>query len=99
MELSKQADRTENVDCKMKLLKESIKILDEILAIPEDDLVGKFKDSEKTIEYEATIYEECFRDRSLVYFNLANFWEDEKFDLLHPAGFSSKMIPMETCIW
>lgn len=85
MELSKQADRTENVDCKMKLLKESIKILDEILAIPEDDLVGKFKDSEKTIEYEATIYEECFRDRSLVYFNLANFWEDEKFDLLHKA--------------
>ncbi len=85
VELSKQADRTENIDSKINLLKESLGILDEILAIPEDDLVGEFKDSEKTLEYEIAIYEECFRDRALVYSHLADVAEDEKIDLLHKA--------------
>lgn len=85
IELSKQADKTENIDSKITLFKESLGILDEILAIPEDNLVGKFKDSEKTIEYETIVYEECFRDRALVLSRLANIVEDEKIDLLHKA--------------
>lgn len=85
VELSKQADRTENIDSKIKLLKEAIEIFDEILAIPEDDLVGEFKDSKKTLEYELTIFEECFRDRALAFSHLASILEGEKFDLLHKA--------------
>lgn len=85
IELSKQADRTENIDSKITLFKESLEILDEILAIPEDDLVGEFKDSEKTIEYETVVYEECLRDRALVLSHLAAIVVDEKFDLLQKA--------------
>jgi len=85
IELSKQADRTDDIDSKIMLLKESKEIIDEILAIPEDDLVGEFNDSEKTIEYETTIYEECFHDRALIFSHLANFVEDDKIDLLHNA--------------
>lgn len=86
IELSKQADRTENIESKKKLLKESIGILDEILEIPENDLVGEFKDSEKTIEYETAIYEECHRDLALCYDRLSDVQEgEEKFISLDAA--------------
>ena len=78
IELSKQADRTENIDLKIKLLKESIGILDEILAIPEDDLVGEFRDSQKTLEYESTIYHECHRDIALCYDRLSDVQDGEE---------------------
>lgn len=85
IELSKQADREESTELKTNLLKESIDILNEVLSIPEDDLVGEFKDSEKTIEYETTIYEECIRDRALTFSHLASILEDDKYDMLHKA--------------
>lgn len=85
VELSKQAERTDNVDSKIIIIKEAIEILNDILAIPEDDLVGEFKDSQKTLEYETTIYEECFRDRALAFSHLASILEDDKYDLLHKA--------------
>ena len=85
IELSKQADREESTELKTNLLKESIDILNEVLSMPEDDLVGEFKDSDKTIEYETTIYEECIRDRALVFSHLASILEDDKYDLLHKA--------------
>lgn len=85
IELSKQADREESTELKTNLLKESIDILNEVLSMPEDDLVGEFKDSEKTIEYETTIYEECIRDRALAFSHLASILEDDKYDLLHKA--------------
>ena len=85
VELSKQAERTDNVDSKIIIIKEAIEILNDILAMPEDDLVGEFKDSQKTLEYETTIYEECFRDRALAFSHLASILEDDKYDLLHKA--------------
>lgn len=85
IELSKQADREESTELKTNLLQESINILNEVLSMPEDDLVGEFKDSEKSIEYETTIYEECIRDRALVFSHLASILEDDKYDLLHKA--------------
>lgn len=78
IELSKQADRTEDIDSKIKLLKESIEILDSILAIPEDDLVGEFRDSQKTLEYESTIYYECHRDIALCYDRLSDVQDSEE---------------------
>lgn len=85
VELSKQAERTDNVDSKIIIIKEAIEILNDILAMPEDDFVGEFKDSQKTLEYETTIYEECFRDRALAFSHLASILEDDKYDLLHKA--------------
>ena len=85
IELSKQADREESTELKTNLLQESIDILNEVLSMPEDDLVGEFKDSEKSIEYETAIYEECIRDRALVFSHLASILEDDKYDLLHKA--------------
>ena len=72
VELSKQSDREENVETKTNLLNEAIDILNDILAIPEDDLVGRFKDSQKTIEYETVIYNECHRDIALCYDRLSD---------------------------
>lgn len=72
VELSKQSDREENVETKANLLNEAIDILNKILAIPEDDLVGRFKDSQKTIEYETVIYNECHRDIALCYDRLSD---------------------------
>ncbi len=85
VELRKQAERTDNVDTKIKIIKEAIEILNDILAMPEDDLVGEFKDSQKTLEYETTIYVECFRDRALAFSHLASISEDDQYDLLHKA--------------
>ena len=85
IELSKQADREESTELKTNLLKETIDILNEVLSMPEDNLVGEFKDSEKTIEYETTIYEECIRDRALAFSHLASILEEDKYDLLHKA--------------
>ena len=78
IELCKQADRTQEVDTKIKLLKEAIEILDDILSIPEDDLVGEFKDSQKALEYESTVYNECHRDLVLCYERLSDFQEGKE---------------------
>lgn len=72
VELSKQSDREENVETKANLLNEAIDILNKILVIPEDDLVERFKDSQKTIEYETVIYNECHRDIALCYDRLSD---------------------------
>lgn len=72
VELSKQSDREGNVETKANLLNEAIDILNKILAIPEDDLVGRFKDSQKTIEHETVIYNECHRDIALCYDRLSD---------------------------
>jgi hypothetical protein len=83
IELSKQSDREENSEIKGKLLRDAIKILNEILSLPEDDLVGDFKDSQKAIEYESTIYMECHRDIALCYDRLSDIQENcEKFTSL-----------------
>ena len=85
VELCKQAERTDNIDSKVISLQEAIEIFNEILALPEDDLVGTYKDSQMTLEYETTIYVECFRDRALAFSHLASILEDDKYDLLHKA--------------
>lgn len=86
VELSKQSDREENVGTKADLLNEAIDILNKILAIPEDDLVGKFKDSQKTIEYETVIYNECHRDIALCYDRLSDIQDGiDKFASLDNA--------------
>ncbi len=86
VELSKQSDREENVGTKADLLNEAIDILNKILAIPEDDLVGKFKDSQKTIEYETVIYNECHRDIALCYDRLSDIQDGiDKFTSLDNA--------------
>lgn len=85
IELIKQADREESTKLKKNLIKESIDILNEVLSMPEDELVGEFKDSEKTLEYETTVYEECIRDRALAFSHLASILEDDTYDMLHKA--------------
>lgn len=86
IELSRQADREENSEIKNKLLKDAIGILNEILVMYEDDLVGEFKDSQKTIEYEFSIYSECHRDIALCYERLSDLQEgNEKFSSLDIA--------------
>lgn len=86
VELSKQSDREENVETKANLLNEAIGILNKILAIPEDDLVGRFKDSQKTIEYENVIYNECHRDIALCYDRLSDIQDGiDKFTSLDNA--------------
>lgn len=86
VELSKQSDREENVETKANLLNESIVILNKILAIPENDLVGRFKDSPKTIEYESVIYNECHRDIALCYERLSDIQDGiDKFVSLDNA--------------
>lgn len=86
VELSKQSDREENVETKANLLNESIVILNKILAIPENDLVGRFKDSPKTIEYESVIYNECHRDIALSYERLSDIQDGiDKFMSLDNA--------------
>lgn len=72
VELSKQSDREGNVETKANLLNEAIDTLNKILAIPEDDLVGRFMDSQKSIEYETVIYNECHRDIALCYDRLSD---------------------------
>ena len=86
VELSKQSDREENVETKANLLNEAIDILNKILAIPEDDLVGRFKDSQKMIEYESVIYNECHRDLALCYDRLSDIQDGiDKFTSLDNA--------------
>ena len=86
VELSKQSDREENVEIKANLLNEAIGILDKILAIPEDDLVGRFKDSQKMIEYESVIYNGCHRDLALCYDRLSDIQDGiDKFTSLDNA--------------
>lgn len=86
VELSKQSDKEENVEIKVNLLNEAIDILNKILAIPEDDLVGRFKDSQKTIEYETVIYNECRRDLALCYDRLSDIQDGiDKFTSLDNA--------------
>lgn len=86
VELSKQSDREEHVGTKAKLLNEAIGILNKILLIPEDDLVGRFKDSQKTIEHETAIYDECHRDIALCYDRLSDIQDGiDKFVSLDNA--------------
>lgn len=86
VELSKQSDREENVEIKANLLNEAIDILNKILAIPEDDLVGRFKDSQKMIEYESVIYNGCHRDLALCYDRLSDIQDGiDKFTSLDNA--------------
>lgn len=86
VELGKQSDREENAETKANLLQEAIDVLNKILAIPEDDLVGSFKDSQKTIEYESAIYNECYRDIALCYDRLSDIQDgNEKFTSLDNA--------------
>lgn len=86
VELSKQSDREEHVGTKAKLLNDAIGILNKILLIPEDDLVGRFKDSQKTIEHETAIYDECHRDIALCYDRLSDIQDGiDKFTSLDNA--------------
>lgn len=86
VELGKQSDREENVETKANLLNEAIDLLNKILAIPEDDLVGRFKDSQKTIEYETVIYNGCHRDIALCYDRLSDIQDGfDKFTSLDNA--------------
>ena len=86
VELSKQSEREENVETKANLLNEAIVILNKILAIPGNDLVGRFKDSPKTIEYESVIYNECHRDIALCYERLSDIQDGiDKFMSLDNA--------------
>lgn len=86
VEMSKQSDKEENVEIKANLLNEAIDILNKILAIPEDDLVGRFKDSQKMIEYETVIYNECHRDIALCYDRLSDIQDGiDKFTYLDNA--------------
>lgn len=86
VELSKQSDREESVEKKVNLLKEAIDIFNKILAIPEDDLVGRFNDSQKLVEYEMFIYSECHRDLALCYDRLSDLLDGkEKYASLDKA--------------
>ena len=85
VDLSKQAYEEKNPDLKIQLWKESIAILDKILAMPEDDLVGEFKDSQLLQESAKEAYEESYRDRALVLNHLSSILVNEKFELLSKA--------------
>lgn len=86
VELSKQSDREENVENKIKFLKEAVDIFNKILSMPEDDLTGKFKDSQKLMGYESAIYMECHRDLAISYEKLADLQEGyEKYISLEKA--------------
>lgn len=86
VELSKQSDREENVETRTNLLKEAIDILNKLLAIPEDDLIGNYKDSQKSLEYETAIYNECHRDIALCYDRLSDIQDGiDKFTSLENA--------------
>lgn len=67
IELSKEADKTDDANRKLDLLHEAVDLFNSILAIPEDKIVGKYNESEKVEEFEAQVYLECYRDRALCY--------------------------------
>lgn len=97
VELSKQSDREEDTVFKIELLKEAIDIFDKILSMSEDNLVGRFRDSQKTIEEETKIYNECHRDIALTYERLSDLQEGrEKFMSLDNA-FKHIMIYAKIC--
>lgn len=86
IELGKQSDKEDDVTKKIKLLEESIAILNEILEMSDDDLVGEFKDSQKVMEYETTIYNECHRDLALNYKRLSEITDGyAKYEFLDKA--------------